>query len=173
MTTLRELALDERLAARVFNAERRLHERGVEAHEEQVGLGEEGLISSGARRRDAIYRRSLIAADVVAAGVALWFAIVYVGNGSFGPGLIAAVPLVIVLGKLLGLYDRDEHVCHKSTLDEAPKHFQLAMTYPLLAWFLQPLLFHGPFTRAAAVALWLTAFCTTLLLRGVARELAR
>src|SRR5436305_1965008 len=58
MTTLRELALDERLTARVLNAERRLHDRG-DVLQEQVGLNEEeGLISAGARRRDAIYRRS-------------------------------------------------------------------------------------------------------------------
>src|SRR5436853_6873893 len=135
MVTLRELGLDERLSARVFNAERRLHEHAADT-QEPIGLGEEeGLISSGARRRDAIYRRSLIAADVIAAAVALWFAIVYVGDSAFKPALVAALPLVILLGKLLGLYDRDEHVFHKSTLDEAPKHFQLAMTYTLLAWF--------------------------------------
>src|SRR5439155_7142957 len=93
MTTLHELVLDERLAARVFDAERRVHDRGVVA-QEHVGLGEEeGLVSSGARRRDAIYRRSLIAADVIAAGTALWFGIVVVGDGAFKPALITAVPL--------------------------------------------------------------------------------
>ena len=42
-----------------------------------------------------------------------------------GPA-IAAVPILIVCAKLTGLYDRDETLLRKTTLDEAPKLFQLA-----------------------------------------------
>ncbi|MFL5895691.1 MAG: sugar transferase [Thermoleophilaceae bacterium] len=174
MTSLRELVLDERLAARVFAAERRLHDRPTDGGADFVELSdEEGLVSAGARRHDAIYRRSLIAADVLAAAGAFWFAVVYVGDTAFRPALVAAIPLVVLLGKLLGLYDRDEHVFHKSTLDEAPRHFQLAMTYTLLAWFFQPLLFEAPLTRAAGLALWIAAFVLTTFFRTLARDFAR
>jgi exopolysaccharide biosynthesis polyprenyl glycosylphosphotransferase len=177
VATIQELTLDERLESRVRAAGRR--RRGSEAHEialrpRHFDLPEvEGLISSGALKRDAIYRRSLIVADITAAAVALYFAVVVVAGGSFAPLMGAAVPLVVVLGKLLGLYDRDELVFHKSTLDEAPRHFQLAGLYTLLAWLLGPTLINGPFTRAAGLALWLSAFVLTSLLRFLAREVAR
>src|SRR4051812_46518541 len=119
MATLQELALDQKLTARVIAAERR-----HELHERAAGdalADEDGLVSPGARRRDALYRRSLIAADILATAGALTFAIVAVGGSALRPGLVAAVPVVVLLGKLLGLYDRDENVFHKSTLDEAPK----------------------------------------------------
>src|SRR4051794_32802996 len=172
MTTLRDLALDQRLTARVLAAERDadLH---AQVAGEQALADEDGLVSAGARRRDALYRRSLIAADVLAAAAALTFAIVTVGGGSLRPGLVAAVPLVILLGKLLGLYDRDENVVHKSTLDEAPKHFELAIIYTLIAWFLAPVLVSGTFTRSAGAALALSSFAMTATMRTLARAFAR
>jgi exopolysaccharide biosynthesis polyprenyl glycosylphosphotransferase len=81
--------------------------------------------------------------------------------------------MVVVLSKLFGLYDHDELVFHKSTLDEAPKHFQLAGFYALLAWLLAPIVIDGWFSREAGVALWLSSFALTGLFRFTARELAR
>src|SRR6476661_9866299 len=153
MATLQELSLDERLESRVRAAERK-HRRRRElesAHEQKpFGFPEvEGLVSPGAYRRDAIYRRSLVVADVLAAGVAGYFAIVGVAGASVRPGMLLALPLVVLLGKLLGLYDRDELVFHKSTLDEAPHHFQLAGLYTLLTWLLSSAVVDGTFTRSA------------------------
>ena len=177
MASLQELILDERLESRVRAADRR--SRGPDATvvdftRRAVGLPEaEGLTSAGALRRDAIFRRSLIAADIVAAQIALWFAIVVVGGASVRPAIALAIPIVVLVGKLLGLYDRDELVFHKSTLDEAPKHFQLAGLYTLLAWLLTPVIINGQFERSSGVALWLSAFVLTGALRFTAREIAR
>src|SRR4051812_38352124 len=178
MATLQELALDERLESRVRAADRRQAAAAAEAigelRRKPFGLPEvEGLVSPGAYRRDAIYRRSLVVADVVAASVALYFSIVTVGAAALQPQILAALPIVILLSKVLGLYDRDELVFHKSTLDEAPKHFQLAGLYTLLTWLLGPALIDGVFTRRAGLALWLSAFLMTSLFRFTARELAR
>jgi exopolysaccharide biosynthesis polyprenyl glycosylphosphotransferase len=176
MATLQELFLDERVEPRGRTAGRR---RQRVVHEVALRSGHfdlpaaEGLISAGALRRDAIYRRSLLVADLLAAGLALYFAIVVVGGVSLAPAMAAALPLVVLLGKLLGLYDRDELVFHKSTLDEAPKHFQLAGLYTLLAWLLAPPIANGYVTRTAGVTLWISAFLLTTLLRYLARELAR
>lgn len=171
MTTLLDLALDERLESRVRAARRRA------AHDVATGrvsLPEtEGLVSAGAVRRDAIYRRGLIVADVLAGALALYFAVILVGGGSFQPAMAAGIPLVILLSKVMALYDRDELVFHKSTLDEAPKLFELAGLYTLLLWLLQPVLISGTFTRAAGVTLWLSAFALTAFFRFAARELAR
>jgi exopolysaccharide biosynthesis polyprenyl glycosylphosphotransferase len=87
--------------------------------------------------------------------------------------MLLGLPIVVLLGKLLGMYDRDELVFHKSTLDEAPHHFQLACLYTLLAWLLSPALIDGEFTRSAGVALWLAAFLLTSSFRFTAREAAR
>ena len=179
MATLQELILDERLEGRVRNAERRRRRTpedttvaGLRAR--PFGFPEvEGLVSPGAYKRDAIFRRSLIVADVVAAGVAGWFAVVQVAGATLRPSLLLALLLVVLLGKLLGLYDRDELVFHKSTLDEAPKHFQLAGFYTLLAWLLAPTLLDGEFTRSAGLALWMSAFLLTTSFRFTAREAAR
>jgi exopolysaccharide biosynthesis polyprenyl glycosylphosphotransferase len=87
--------------------------------------------------------------------------------------MLLALPVVVLLGKLLGLYDRDELVFHKSTLDEVPHLFQLAGLYTLLAWLLAGTLIEGEFTRSAGLALWLAAFLLTASFRFTARELAR
>jgi exopolysaccharide biosynthesis polyprenyl glycosylphosphotransferase len=177
MATLQELVLDERLESRVRAADRRRRRAELKASPEStafVGFPEvEGLVSPGAYRRDAIYRRTLIFADVTAAAVAGYFAVSQVAGATLKPSILLALPLVILLGKLLGLYDRDELVFHKSTLDEAPHHFQLAGLYTLLAWLMSPSLVDGEFTRSAGLALWLAAFLLTSSFRYTAREIAR
>lgn len=69
--------------------------------------------------RERIYRRLL----AVAASVALAFALmVSVGVAPMRAGaMVLAVPLVVVVSKVRGLYDRDELVIFKSTLDELPR----------------------------------------------------
>jgi exopolysaccharide biosynthesis polyprenyl glycosylphosphotransferase len=176
MATLQDLVLDERLESRVRTAERRRRRTQLAAapNASPFGFPEvEGLVSPGAYRRDAIYRRSLVVADVLAAAVAGYFAVAGVAGGSVNPGMLLALPLVVLVSKLLGLYDRDELVFHKSTLDEAPQHLQQTGLYTLLVWLLSPSLIDGDFTRSAGLALWLAAFLLTSSFRFTARELAR
>src|SRR3954447_26053094 len=176
MATLQDLVLDECLESRVRAAERRRRRARPVAARESTAFGfpeVEGLVSPGAYRRDAIYRRSLVVADVLAAAVAGYFSVAEVAGASLRPTILLALPLVVLLGKLLGLYDRDELVFHKSTLDEAPHHFQLAGLYTLLAWLMSPTLIDGDFTRSAGLALWLSAFVLTSSFRFTARAAAR
>src|SRR4051812_13194732 len=177
MSTLQDLILDEQLESRVRAADRRRNRKHTElvtSKPKPFGFpAVEGLVSPGAYRRDAYYRRGLIVADVLAAAAAGYFAVVGVAGMTLKPSALLAFPLVVVLSKLLGLYDRDELVFHKSTLDEAPHHFQLAGLYTLLAWLLSAALFEGEFTRDAGIALWVSAFLLTSSFRFTARELAR
>jgi exopolysaccharide biosynthesis polyprenyl glycosylphosphotransferase len=176
MTTVQELILDERLESRVRAADRRRRRSDAAAGRKPKPFGfpeVEGLVSRDAYRRDAIYRRGLVAADVLAAAVAGYFAVVGVAGASLQPSMLLALPLVVFLCKLLGLYDRDELVFHKSTLDEAPHLFQLAALYTLLAWLLSSVLIEGEFTRSAGLALWVGAFLLTTSFRFTAREIAR
>jgi exopolysaccharide biosynthesis polyprenyl glycosylphosphotransferase len=175
VATLQDLALDERLESRIRAADRRRRSAKLITAPTPSSFGfpeVEGLVSPGAYRRDAIYRRGLIFADVLAAAIAGYFAVVGVAGAALGPAMLLALPVVVVLGKLLGLYDRDELVFHKSTLDEAPHLFQLAGLYTLLAWLLSPALIDGAFTRSAGLALWIAAFLLTSSFRFTAREMA-
>jgi exopolysaccharide biosynthesis polyprenyl glycosylphosphotransferase len=85
------------------------------------------------RRRDALYRRLLAVADVFAAGLAVNLAIL-AGGARPTAYVLLALPLIVVLGKLLGLYDRDEYLLHKTTLDEAPKLLQVSLLFLVFAW---------------------------------------
>src|SRR4051812_9197692 len=170
MSAIGDLLLDERLRARVRAAERRA---GSEPGAKPFAFPEvEGLVSPNARRRDAIVRRSLVLADMLAAGLALAFSVIVVAGSSLRPAMVAALVVVVGVGKLLGLYDRDELVFHKATLDEVPQLFQLGAMYGLLAWLLAPLLIEGAFTRAAGLSVWLMSFVLTCVFRWFAREVA-
>ena len=88
------------------------------------------------RRTNRVYRRLLGVADMLACLVALTVCIPLLGQGNdqVPVGLLAGLPLVLVITKLLGLYDRDELVLRKSTLEEAPKLFELATLFSLVLW---------------------------------------
>src|SRR5215208_4206095 len=74
-------------------------------------------------RRDAMYRRCLAASDVAAAALALVLALTIFGDDALQPATLVALPLVVLVAKFTGLYDRDELVLNKTTLDEAPALF--------------------------------------------------
>ena len=86
-------------------------------------------------RRDALFRRLLVVADVVAI-VGAFVLTVSLARRSLELTWAAAagVPILVVCAKLTGLYDRDETLLRKTTLDEAPKLFQLATLCALVAW---------------------------------------
>src|SRR4029077_4894407 len=90
----------------------------------------EALGAAASMRRDALFRRSLLAADVISIVVALSLT---VGLSSRGLrltwGAIACGPLLLIWAKLNGLYDRDETLLRKTTLDETPKLFQAATLF--------------------------------------------
>ena len=87
--------------------------------------------------------------------------------------LALLIPLVIVVGKLLGLYDRDELVMRKSTLDEAPALFQLATLFCLLTWVGEQPLALGKLGGDQVLVMWATLFLALLTGRFGARRLAR
>jgi exopolysaccharide biosynthesis polyprenyl glycosylphosphotransferase len=124
-------------------------------------------------RRDAVFRRVLIASDMVAALCAL--AVVAAAGAQQGLTWVtfAALPVVVLVAKLLGLYDRDELVFHKSTLDEAPLLFHLASLFTLGAWLLDGALVPGSFDRGRALILWGSFFALAAFGRMVARQAAQ
>ncbi len=79
-----------------------------------------------AAKRAALLRRGLATADAIAVLISL-LAIAAVSDAVRvrWPALLIP-PLFIVIAKVLGLYDRDEHRLHKTTVDEVPTLFGLA-----------------------------------------------
>ncbi|HEX3911283.1 MAG TPA: sugar transferase [Solirubrobacteraceae bacterium] len=126
-------------------------------------------------RRDALFRRSLLAADTLAILAAL---ILTVTLSSRRVPLqltwesLVGVPLLLIGAKLLGLYDRDETLLRKTTLDEAPKLFQLATLCTLVALLAGRLVVAGTLDRREALFLWVVLAALLLLARAAARLVA-
>ncbi|MEY2431593.1 MAG: hypothetical protein QOC92_1318 [Acidimicrobiaceae bacterium] len=121
--------------------------------------------------RERLGRRSLAVADVFASLIALVAASVTVGHGVPGAALVV-VPMVVFAAKAIGLYDRDESLVHRSTLDELPQLLHLATLFAFIAW-----LIGGPFGgndlgRGGSVVLWVTFVAVVAAARLAARYLA-
>ena len=59
-------------------------------------------------------------AEAAAAALALVIGVTVVGDDALRPVAALFVPLAILVSKVIGLYDRDELLLHKTTLDEVP-----------------------------------------------------
>lgn len=124
-------------------------------------------------RRDAVFRRLLLLADVTAIVTAFVLTIELSHRSiQLTWAGIAAIPTLIICAKLTGLYDRDETLLRKTTLDEAPKLFQLATLCALVAWLTGGLLVQGALDRHEAMFLWLSLAALLILLRALARATA-
>lgn len=120
------------------------------------------------------YRRLLGLADLLAAAAAISVCIPLLGRGDHFPvALAVSLPVVLVLSKILGLYDRDELVLRKSTLEEAPKLFQLATLLALTLAVGQHPIGVGEVGGDQLAGLWATMFVTLVVTRVVARGVAR
>src|ERR1700722_2232118 len=157
--------------------QRSLSGRGVLGLGRWSGVG--GVVEvrgpAACMRRDALFRRLLVVADVVAIVGAF---LLTVGLSRRSVGLtwaaVAGVPILVVCAKLTGLYDRDETLLRKTTLDEAPKLFQLATLCALVAWLTGGLITHRPLDRHEALFLWLAGglLLARAFSRGVALRIA-
>jgi exopolysaccharide biosynthesis polyprenyl glycosylphosphotransferase len=122
-------------------------------------------------RRHSLQRRLLLGADVLATALAFVLAIALLGHDSLGVFTLLAIPTIVVVCKLSGLYDRDEFLLSKTTLDEAPKLFRVAALFTLLTFLAGDAVVQGHLGRDQAVALWLILFVSMVALRWAARSL--
>jgi exopolysaccharide biosynthesis polyprenyl glycosylphosphotransferase len=130
----------------------------------------EGQRTPSALRRDSRLRRALGFADAGSALAAIAAALAASGQPA-RPGLIFAPVLIVVLCKLAGLYERDEHVMRKSTLDQAPAILQITTMYSLLIWFGSELFVSGGFAKADIALLWGSLLIGMIVQRAFARRL--
>jgi exopolysaccharide biosynthesis polyprenyl glycosylphosphotransferase len=119
--------------------------------------------------REGLYRRSLGVADAVAAVVALTLIVVWDAGAQFEPWVLLAMPVVVLVAKICGLYERDELVLKKTTLDEAPALLQIAGLFALLVFLGQNWFVHAAMTPTLVAELWLATFAMLFLGRVGAR----
>ena len=129
--------------------------------------------AESARARDRRFRRALVVADGLAAALALFVGVAVLGDDALKPAAALFVPLVIVVSKIIGLYDRDELLLRKATLDDVPALLHLTTAYTLLAWVMSPVVISGTLGRGQALGLWSLLLLAGVGARWVAREFAR
>ena len=125
-------------------------------------------------QRDGRLRRGLASVDVVSTCMSLILVLTFVDPGRVGfhLGTLLIFPLVLLTGKLVGLYDRDPHVLRKTTIDEAPSILYLSVVFALGAWLCEAVLFNGYLARPQVFGLLLAMFALTSLGRLIVRRLA-
>ena len=151
-----------------------VHRPGEEAWRRRNGaVASRG--SSGYLRlhRDTLSKWMLVPADVASTALAVALGVAVIGSDRLSLAVLIPIPLVVLASKIMGLYDRDQHLLRKTTLDEAPALFQLATLYTLVLWLTQPLLVEGNLGRSQLVGLWALLVVLLLIGRSVARHLAR
>ncbi len=123
------------------------------------------------QRREAFQRRLLAAGDVIGAALALWLVLTLPHTGD-QPALLmlAGIPLVILVFKIAGLYDRDAVRLVRSTLDEAPLLLQLTGLYVLSVTILQSVAVDGNLGGDQILALWAASFVAIAGARMIARS---
>jgi len=132
---------------------------------ESDGLGE-------VRRRERNYKRILALSDMLAATGSIALTLDVIGGDGLTAIFLPLLPLVVVAAKLQGLYDRDELVVSKSTLDELPRLFNLATLIALVLWLGRHFVIVGAPTTQDLLLFWITLLFTLAGGRMLARRLA-
>ena len=82
---------------------------------------------------------------------------------------LAGLLITLTGAKVLGLYDRDEVLLRRTTLDEVPKLFHMATMCALVAWLTGGLVVAGRLDRSETLLLWLSLLVLLALARFAAR----
>jgi exopolysaccharide biosynthesis polyprenyl glycosylphosphotransferase len=134
----------------------------------------EGVSDRVVLRRDAVFRRALAAVDMLAVVVALFVSIELVGGGriQIEPVAVLLLPLLVLCCKAAGLYDRDQHLLRKTTIDEAPSVLHMSVLFAVIVWLGEGFFVEGFLNRAEVLALGGVAFVCMLFGRAFARSVA-
>jgi len=123
--------------------------------------------------RERMFRRSLLSADVVAiVGAFVLLAELFSRALQLTWVSICGLLGLLLGAKILGLYDRDEALLHKTTLDETPQLFQVATLGALLAWLAGGFVVNvSALDRREALLLWALLLLLLVVMRSAARAI--
>jgi exopolysaccharide biosynthesis polyprenyl glycosylphosphotransferase len=133
----------------------------------------ESRAPSAVRHRDRMFRRALGGADALAGLLVVGLASRVFGSEGPGTTALALVPLILAINATSGLYNRDELVLRKSTLDEAPALFQAATLTTVVAFLLESVLLTTPMGARLFAFTWLCLSVIAIACRVAARAIAR
>jgi len=94
----------------------------------------EAAVVDAVALRERFSRRSLAAADALAAAGSAAIVLGVIAGYQLNPLFLLVMPAIVLIAKTQGLYDRDELVIHKSTLSEFPRLLNLGTLLALLLW---------------------------------------
>lgn len=125
--------------------------------------------------RASAYRRLLASADLIAAFTSMWLAGLLVATESTSWLMAIGILLIIPINKIMGLYDRDENVLAKTTLDEAPRIFNVATLFALIVFATRDTFFPAEPPVSAKKLVFIVAFTAVVIIamRLGARRAAR
>ena len=132
----------------------------------------QGQSYSRAQSRDALFRRMLALIDVVGAYLALMLVLIAGGAVSLRPAAALLAPLVLLASKGIGLYDRDQHTLHKTTIDELPSIVQLSVFFVIAVWLGEALFLQGWLARSEVFGLAAATFAFIAVGRAITRRFA-
>jgi exopolysaccharide biosynthesis polyprenyl glycosylphosphotransferase len=137
-----------------------------------VAIEESPHANAAVAHRDRVYRRWLALADAMSALLALVLCANLLGDDHLRASVLLGLPLVLVASKLSGLYDRDELLVRKTTIEEAPAFLELATLYTMAVWMLDDIVINGTLGKSQALILWVALFAFGLGFRRAARNVA-
>jgi exopolysaccharide biosynthesis polyprenyl glycosylphosphotransferase len=105
--------------------------------------------------------------------MALLVTMVVVGTDHPDVAALISVPLIVVIGKVIGIYDRRDSVVRKSTLDETPALFQLATLFAMTAWLINGMVITHTSDRRELLVDWIALALLIPVFRFVARAIVR
>jgi len=124
------------------------------------------------RGRESAYRRALGLADMLAVGLALAVSNALLAADQLTVATLAVPPLFLIVCKAMGLYDRDRHLLHKTTLDEVPALFGISTLSALLLYLSDGVLVNGHLSRGQVLTTWVALFLLMICCRAIARWVA-
>jgi exopolysaccharide biosynthesis polyprenyl glycosylphosphotransferase len=133
----------------------------------------EDALDAGLARKDSLARRWLAAADAAAALAGLTITVSLVDGVSARPTALLLLPVVILVNKLLGLYDRDQHLLRHSTLEEVPRLIEAAIVDGLVFWIAQGVAVTGDLGKSGTFALLASLATSLIVLRAASRVAMR
>jgi exopolysaccharide biosynthesis polyprenyl glycosylphosphotransferase len=125
------------------------------------------VLPQRAGRRELIGRLSLLGADLVAV-VGSMVAVSEITGSPLAPWAFAVLPLYTLIAKTAGLYDRDNFVIHKTTLDETPVLVAVVSIFTLFLQGVRAIEFQG---RSHPFLFWGLLVVALVSLRALARFL--
>jgi exopolysaccharide biosynthesis polyprenyl glycosylphosphotransferase len=133
----------------------------------------EGEAAPARSFREGLYRRALAVADALTAGVMVSLILPLTTDGMPRAAPLVVMPLIVFVNKLAGLYDRDELVLKKTTLDEVPALVQVTALATLVLWLGLDAWTGVELDGAAATLLWGSFLLSLVVSRVVGRIVAR